>query len=73
MSEHFSKQVVKASAWCGQCHRFTLHAISNGNKGPCEVCLSDGKLHPRPEPEVRRPPARQAELPFPEVPKAYTA
>ena len=44
MTQHFSRNTVSASFWCGKCQRFTQHRIDrdgkSGRKGPCLGCIA---------------------------------
>lgn len=39
MSEHFPRNAVSASFWCGKCQKFTQHRIDDKRKGPCLACI----------------------------------
>jgi hypothetical protein len=58
MSEHFSRNTVSASFYCGRCKKFTQHRIDSGRKGPCLDCIEKYDLRPvlshAPEPEPQQ-------------------
>jgi ribosomal protein L44E len=39
MPEHYTKNTLECTAWCGKCHRQTQHRVDNGRRGPCLECL----------------------------------
>ena len=39
MTQHFTRNTVSASFYCGKCERFTQHRIDKGRKGPCLNCI----------------------------------
>lgn len=39
MKEHFPRNAVSASFWCGKCQKFTQHRIDDRRKGPCLDCI----------------------------------
>lgn len=39
MTQHFTKNTVSASFFCGKCNRNTQHRIDGGRKGPCLECI----------------------------------
>lgn len=55
MSEHFTRNTVSASFYCGKCGKPTAHRIDNCRKGPCLECIARlERLHaetPKVEPE----------------------
>ena len=38
MTQHFTRNTVSASHWCGKCQKQTQHRIDKGRKGPCIPC-----------------------------------
>lgn len=59
MSEHYTKNTIEVSAWCGKCARFTQHRVDDGRKGPCLRCIE--RLGAR-QKLADPPAARQREL-----------
>lgn len=39
MTQHFTRNTVSASFYCGKCGLFTQHRIDGGRKGPCLRCI----------------------------------
>lgn len=39
MPEHFTRNTVEASVWCGKCGRDTMHRIDGVKRGPCLDCI----------------------------------
>jgi hypothetical protein len=40
MSEHYTRNTISASAWCGKCQKQTQHRIDDRRKGPCLDCIA---------------------------------
>jgi len=40
MTEHFTRNTVSASFYCGKCGKPTAHRIDSGRKGPCLECIA---------------------------------
>lgn len=40
MTEHFTRNTVSASFYCGKCGKSTQHRIDDGRKGPCLDCIA---------------------------------
>jgi hypothetical protein len=46
MTEHFTRNTVSASFYCGKCGKVTQHRIDDCRKGPCLECIARlEKLH----------------------------
>jgi hypothetical protein len=35
MAEHYTKNTLECTAWCGKCQRDTQHRVDGGRRGPC--------------------------------------
>lgn len=58
MGEHYTRNTVEASAWCGKCNGYTQHRIDGVRKGPCLKCIAKlDKAH-----DERVKPAKQENL-----------
>ena len=42
MTQHFTRNTVSASHWCGKCQKQTQHRIDDKRLGPCLDCISRG-------------------------------
>ena len=44
MTEHYTRNTIEASAWCGKCKKNTMHRVDRdemqGRLGPCLVCMA---------------------------------
>ena len=47
MAEHYTRNTVRADAWCAPCGKITPHRIDGVKRGPCLICT--GKLEQRRE------------------------
>ena len=62
MAQHFTRNTVSASFYCGKCGRVTQHRIDDRRKGPCLECIARLTAeHAQLEIDRRRE-ARQASL-----------
>ncbi len=39
MAEHYTKNTVFVTLWCGKCGCMTEHNVYGGRRGPCAVCF----------------------------------
>ena len=39
MGEHYTKNTLETTAYCGKCGEFTQHRVDGGRRGPCLQCL----------------------------------
>ena len=39
MPEHFTKNTLETTAYCGKCQAFTQHRVDGGRRGPCLECI----------------------------------
>jgi hypothetical protein len=53
MTEHFTKNTVSATFWCGKCGKRTQHRVDAGRKGPCLECMDGPKAQ-----EAVKPPRK---------------
>jgi len=61
MPEHFTRNTVSASFFCGKCNKFTQHRIDDARKGPCLECIARlEKAHDEKQNEPEPP--KQGEL-----------
>lgn len=42
MAEHFTKATSEAKFWCKPCGGPTMHYVSDGRRGGCQVCIAKG-------------------------------
>jgi hypothetical protein len=56
VSEHFTRNTVSATFYCGKCGKSTPHRIDDRRKGPCLECIArlDKKHDEAPRPEVEQ-------------------
>ena len=40
MTQHFTRNTVSASHWCGKCGKSTQHRIDDKRLGPCLECIA---------------------------------
>jgi hypothetical protein len=55
VSEHFPRNTVSASFWCGKCERFTQHRIDDRRKGPCLECIARREKQYAEKPKAEEP------------------
>ena len=66
MPEHFTKNTLETTAYCGKCQAFTQHRVDGGRRGPCLECLSkpvDGDGLSKSQRERRRKAEEQRQNP----------
>jgi Zn finger protein HypA/HybF involved in hydrogenase expression len=63
MTEHFTRNTVSASFWCGKCEKYTQHRVDDRRKGPCLECIARLEVQHDESPKV--PKVEQQSL-FPE-------
>lgn len=40
MGQHFTKNTLETTAYCGRCKKDTQHRVDGGRKGPCLSCIA---------------------------------
>ena len=51
MPEHFTKNTVEAKFWCNVCREPTMHYVSGGRRGSCQVCIKRLENLPKQKPK----------------------
>ena len=44
MPEHYTRNTVTHSRWCGACKTNTPHRVDGVKRGPCLVCMGEVKI-----------------------------
>lgn len=66
MGEHFTKNTLETTAYCGKCKKPTQHRVDSGRRGPCLECLKkpiDGDGLSKSQRERRRKTEQQRQNP----------
>jgi hypothetical protein len=70
MPEHYTKNTLECTAYCGKCQRMTQHRVDGGRRGPCLECIGFviGNCH-----FPAQPKCMHCDRPFPETAKIDAA